>query len=935
MDSSSDRARGDGYVDELLAHEGYVRGLAARLARNSHEAEELVQDTWLSSLRRPPGPRGRLRSWIAGVMRHQLLYRRRQAGTRAYFEGARLGGEPSGALPALDEEVCRLLAEATLNLHEPYRTTLVLRFYEGLGVSDIARRLDVPVETVRTRVKRGLQRVREQVGERLVDGDQRASRGLLAWFARLRVAWSRGAGPRVALWGACAAALVVATGTLVLSADRARSPDAVQTDVARGTSVEAEPLLVSADAPPERAAAGTSAPARTALLRVERLENRAPLPGVAVEILAGGAPAGTTATGADGTARVTLPAAGTPQLRLAETATTASVTLAWGPHADARTIAVPARGLRGRVVDEASKPLAGARVHVVRGEEPYVFDRTPPAPMLALTTDSEGWFFAGEVPADAALLAWSDDGTLFGLAGRPDRGMDSALWPQELPCRAEDLLAGREVVVHAHPAVTLDLLVVDPAGGAVEGAEVTLKGEGYTYRRALTRADGTAAFALLESGRRLYVGVRAPGRAPCVDGPLVAGERPQVTLELTAAGALTGEVVDAHGDPVAGARVHREPVLPATPDRELLLELQRSAPAVTDAAGRFRFAEVGEDRARLTVLAGAGRPGAQVVVEPDDADLVVRLGSGFEGGVDVRGACVDAVDGRPLADCTLRVWRPRDRVFASRAFEVPIQADGSFAFSGRRPDWWLLGATAEGYAPEWQAFRLDAGASHLELALHPARDLPLRLLDERGAALSGARILLTDDDGQRAPFHLGRGVYGTTTTLDDAGRALLGQLPLRPVQVHVLLPYLDRPVSLDVGLAQRELDEVVLRVEGVRRVERVPVRVTPPAGAYRVRVLDEAGACVASWSSEPTPAHLLPQHFHRERAGTLSLPRVEQPTGVWWWASSAPGELTLPLPPGPCRFEVARGSGEPEVLEHEIARDAGLRETPLDLGGMR
>jgi carboxypeptidase family protein/sigma-70-like protein len=64
-----------------------------------------------------------------------------------------------------------------LALDEPYRSTLVLRFFEEQPADAIARAVGVPVETVRTRVKRGLAQLRaklggefEREGESLVDG---------------------------------------------------------------------------------------------------------------------------------------------------------------------------------------------------------------------------------------------------------------------------------------------------------------------------------------------------------------------------------------------------------------------------------------------------------------------------------------------------------------------------------------------------------------------------------------------------------------------------------------------------------------------------------------------------------------------------------------------------------------------------------------------
>ncbi len=55
------------------------------------------------------------------------------------------------------------MVEALLALDEPLRTTLILRFLEELPPRAVAARMDIPVETVRSRTRRGLGVLREQL----------------------------------------------------------------------------------------------------------------------------------------------------------------------------------------------------------------------------------------------------------------------------------------------------------------------------------------------------------------------------------------------------------------------------------------------------------------------------------------------------------------------------------------------------------------------------------------------------------------------------------------------------------------------------------------------------------------------------------------------------------------------------------------------------
>ena len=49
---------------------------------------------------------------------------------------------------------------ALMELDEPYRETLLLRYMKGLSVPAVARRMSVPVESVRTRQNRALAQLR-------------------------------------------------------------------------------------------------------------------------------------------------------------------------------------------------------------------------------------------------------------------------------------------------------------------------------------------------------------------------------------------------------------------------------------------------------------------------------------------------------------------------------------------------------------------------------------------------------------------------------------------------------------------------------------------------------------------------------------------------------------------------------------------------------
>lgn len=145
----------------LLRADRRLRALARELVRDPGAAEDLAQETWLAAL--GSGEIRFLPGWLATVVRRLSRDQRRSAGRRERRERsvARPEALPGTAdLLAREEARARVVA-ALLALEEPLRTTLVLRFLEELPPRAVAARMDVPVETVRSRTRRGLEVLRE------------------------------------------------------------------------------------------------------------------------------------------------------------------------------------------------------------------------------------------------------------------------------------------------------------------------------------------------------------------------------------------------------------------------------------------------------------------------------------------------------------------------------------------------------------------------------------------------------------------------------------------------------------------------------------------------------------------------------------------------------------------------------------------------------
>ncbi|HVS09663.1 MAG TPA: RNA polymerase sigma factor, partial [Planctomycetota bacterium] len=165
-------------LEVLLANAGWMRRLARRLARDEGEAEDLVQETWLAALRRGPGEEPPA-SWLAQVLRNLASKAERSRRHRRSREALAARPEKLASTAELYERarLQRELASAVLELGEPYASTILLRYFEGLPPRAIARRQGVSISTVKTRLARGQERLRERL--------EREHGGREAWLAAL------------------------------------------------------------------------------------------------------------------------------------------------------------------------------------------------------------------------------------------------------------------------------------------------------------------------------------------------------------------------------------------------------------------------------------------------------------------------------------------------------------------------------------------------------------------------------------------------------------------------------------------------------------------------------------------------------------------------------------------------------------------------------
>jgi RNA polymerase sigma-70 factor (ECF subfamily) len=170
--------------NELLEkHAVPIYNLALRLVGNASDAEDLAQDALLRALRALPNFRGecQLSTWVYRITVNTWKNRVRSEKRRGLwkllpldFLFSRDGDEPGPAEPAaadapLDSslqtsEDGAQVQKALLELDEESRAVIVLRELQGQSYQEIAEALELPVGTVKSR----LSRAREALKQRLL-----------------------------------------------------------------------------------------------------------------------------------------------------------------------------------------------------------------------------------------------------------------------------------------------------------------------------------------------------------------------------------------------------------------------------------------------------------------------------------------------------------------------------------------------------------------------------------------------------------------------------------------------------------------------------------------------------------------------------------------------------------------------------------------------
>lgn len=142
-------------------------GIAMAILRDRPAASDAVQDAFLRIWERASQfdpARGEARAWIATIVRHAALDSARARGREQPTGDPALGDQPiqPDAIERLaaDEDGARL-RDCLAQLDEKNQRFILLAFVHGQSHAQIATRLELPLGSVKTWIRRGLMSLRE------------------------------------------------------------------------------------------------------------------------------------------------------------------------------------------------------------------------------------------------------------------------------------------------------------------------------------------------------------------------------------------------------------------------------------------------------------------------------------------------------------------------------------------------------------------------------------------------------------------------------------------------------------------------------------------------------------------------------------------------------------------------------------------------------
>ena len=146
-----------------------------RMLRIPSDAEDLIQEVFVQvwhQANRYSEERGSPEAWIVNIARSRAIdklrsIRRMESSFILTDDPAKAESSDNVESSAAESETKLTMNSALANLPEAQRKVLELAYFDGLSQSEIADRLKEPLGTVKTRMRSGIQRLRDMLGTKV------------------------------------------------------------------------------------------------------------------------------------------------------------------------------------------------------------------------------------------------------------------------------------------------------------------------------------------------------------------------------------------------------------------------------------------------------------------------------------------------------------------------------------------------------------------------------------------------------------------------------------------------------------------------------------------------------------------------------------------------------------------------------------------------
>jgi RNA polymerase sigma-70 factor (ECF subfamily) len=172
----------DAFRAIMQKHNQRLYRIARGILRNGTDAEDAVQEAYASAFTHLASYRGdaSLATWLSRIVMNEALGRLRQVRPTVeldalassqkeaeiiQFPRSNLNDDPERTMA--QRQILELVEKATDELPEPFRLVFIARVIEGMSVEETADLLDIKTETVKTRLHRARQLVRDQLDKQI------------------------------------------------------------------------------------------------------------------------------------------------------------------------------------------------------------------------------------------------------------------------------------------------------------------------------------------------------------------------------------------------------------------------------------------------------------------------------------------------------------------------------------------------------------------------------------------------------------------------------------------------------------------------------------------------------------------------------------------------------------------------------------------------